>query len=84
MISVIMELFVFPRWVGGSHFLHGQLLATEYTLLDKTRGCGGEFDRRCNECPKQTSYADSSVMATNFSLSPPPSELILNCESHYR
>ena len=60
MMGVIMKLFVggCGLWdVGGGWFLHmAKLFATREYTLGETRGPGRDFDGRCNESPKQTSY----------------------------
>ena len=60
MMGVIMKLFVggCGMWVvGGDWFLHmAKLFATREYTLGETRGPGRDFDGRCNESLKQTSY----------------------------
>ena len=52
------ETFCGWLWVvGGGWFLHmAKLFATREYTLGETRGPGRDFDGRCNESLKQTSY----------------------------
>ena len=58
MMGVIMKLFVggCGLWVGAGSYIWPSFLPPGKYTLGETRGPGRDFDGRCNESLKQTSY----------------------------